>query len=466
MKSNHQPENTLGIVILAAGQGSRMRSSLPKVLHALAGRPLLAHVLETAAALDPERILVVYGHGGDQVQAAITQELPQLPLAWIHQAEQLGTGHALAQTLDALAGLDRVLVLYGDVPLIQVQTLQDLNTAAGTGIGLLTARLDNPGGYGRILRNAKGQVCGIVEQKDASPEQLAIDEINSGIMSLDARRLPDWLGRIGNANAQGEYYLTDVIALAVADGVPVMGQITGDLGQILGVNDRQQLAQLERLYQVQAAQRLMRAGLGLADPARFDLRGHLEHGQDCRLDIDCILEGQVRLGNRVRIGPYCQIIDSEIADDVEILGHCHIQGARIGPDSRIGPFARLRPGTELVAANHIGNFVEVKASRIDQTSKVNHLSYIGNSQLGRAVNVGAGTITCNYDGAHKHQTLIGDNAFIGSNSALVAPVSIGAGATIGAGSVITKEAPAHQLSLTRSKQTTIPGWQRPTKESK
>lgn len=459
-------DQRLGIVILAAGQGSRMRSSLPKVLHTLAGRPLLAHVLETAAALNPERILVVYGHGGDQVQAAIKQGLPQLPLAWVHQAEQLGTGHALAQTLEALADLDRVLVLYGDVPLIQAQTLQDLNAAAGTGIGLLTARLDNPSGYGRILRNAKGQVCSIVEQKDASPKQLAIDEINSGIMSLDARRLPNWLGRIGNANAQGEYYLTDIIALAVADGVPVAGQITGDLGQILGVNDRQQLAHLERLYQAQQAQRLLHAGLGLADPARFDLRGHLEHGQDCRLDIDCIIEGQVRLGKGVRIGPYCQIIDSEIADGVEILGHCHIQGARIGPGSRIGPFARLRPGAELVADNHIGNFVEIKASRIDQASKVNHLSYIGDSQLGHAVNVGAGTITCNYDGARKHQTLIGDHAFIGSNTALVAPVSIGAGATIGAGSVITKEAPADQLSLTRSKQMTIPGWQRPKKEKK
>lgn len=452
----------LGVVILAAGQGSRMKSSLPKVLHPLAGRPLLAHVIETAQRLSPEKIMVVYGHGGDQVQAA----LKNAPVTWVHQAEQLGTGHALAQALAHISGLDRLLVLYGDVPLIETATLSQLNQAAGSGIGLLTARLDDPSGYGRIIRDSDDLVRAIVEQKDASPEQLGIQEINSGIMSLDAARLKGWLGRLSNTNAQGEYYLTDVIAMAVADGVPVTGLLTHDLPQILGVNDRIQLAGLERLYQQRAAQTLMKAGLSLADPSRFDLRGTLAHGQDCEVDIDCIIEGQVRLANRVRIGPYCQIIDCEIGDGVEILGHCHIQGARIGPGCRIGPFARLRPGTDLQGENHIGNFVEIKAARIDQKSKVNHLSYIGDSQIGQRVNVGAGTITCNYDGAYKHLTQIGDDAFIGSNSALVAPVEIGAGATIGAGSVITKAAPADQLSLTRPKQVTIPGWQRPIKKPK
>lgn len=450
----------LGIVILAAGQGSRMRSSLPKVLHPLAGRPLLAHVIETAKSLQPESILVVYGHGGDQVLTA----LKDAEVTWVHQAEQLGTGHAVAQVLPHISGLDRLLVLYGDVPLIEVETLRQLNQAAGSGIGLLTARLPDPSGYGRIIRDSNDLVRAIVEQKDASPDQLAIEEINSGIMSLDASRLKVWLNQLSNNNAQGEYYLTDVISLAVADGVPVSGLITDDLAQILGVNDREQLAQLERRYQRRMAVNFMKAGLSLADPERFDLRGALEHGQDCRLDIDCIIEGQVRLGNRVSIGPFCQIIDCDIGDDVVILGHCHLEGARVGPGSRIGPFARLRPGAELAGDNHIGNFVEIKAARIDQKSKVNHLSYIGDSQIGQRVNVGAGTITCNYDGAHKHQTNIGDDAFIGSNTALVAPVSIGAGATIGAGSVITKEAPAGQLSLSRSRQSTIPGWQRPTKE--
>lgn len=450
----------LGIVILAAGQGSRMRSALPKVLHQLAGRPLLSHVIETAKCLQPESILVVYGHGGDQVQAA----LKDAGVTWVHQAEQLGTGHAVAQVLPHISGLDRLLVLYGDVPLIEVETLRQLNQAAGSGIGLLTARLPDPSGYGRIIRDSNDLVRAIVEQKDASPDQLAIEEINSGIMSLDASHLKVWLNQLSNNNAQGEYYLTDVISLAVADGVPVSGLITDDLAQILGVNDRVQLAQLERLHQECQATALMQAGLSLTDPKRFDLRGELEHGQDCRLDIDCIIEGRVRLGNRVSIGPFCQIIDCEIGDDVVILGHCHLEGARVGAGSRIGPFARLRPGAELAGDNHIGNFVEIKAARIDQKSKVNHLSYIGDSQIGQRVNVGAGTITCNYDGARKHQTKIGDDAFIGSNTALVAPVSIGAGATIGAGSVITKEAPAGQLSLSRSRQSTIPGWQRPTKE--
>lgn len=452
----------LGIVILAAGQGTRMRSKLPKVLHPLAGKPLLQHVIDAASQLSPEKIVVVHGHGGELVK----ERLGASAVEWVEQAQQLGTGHAVAQTLAATEGLDRVMVLYGDVPLIKPETLQHLNERTGQGLGVLTVELSDPTGYGRILRNDARHVVRIVEQKDAAPEELAVREINSGIMSIDRARLADWLGRIGNQNAQGEYYLTDIIALAVADGIAVEGVIIDNAAELMGINDRVQLAELEREYQRQRAVELMRRGVTLRDPARFDLRGELEVGQDVTIDINVVIEGIVTLGNEVRIGANTVLRNCHIADGVHILENCVIEEAIIGPDSRIGPFSRIRPGTELAGSNHVGNFVEIKKSRVDIGSKINHLTYVGDSQVGKKVNIGAGTITCNYDGANKHRTLIGDGAFIGSNTALVAPVEIGAGATIGAGSTISKTAPEERLTLTRAKQVTIEGWKRPIKEKK
>ncbi len=451
---------TLGIVILAAGQGTRMKSRLPKVLHRLGGRPLLQHVVDTARALDPARIVVVHGHGGEAVRAAIAGD----DLHWAEQSEQLGTGHAVAQALPQLEGIDRVLVLYGDVPLIRAETLEDLLAAAGDGFGLLTVTLDDPTGYGRICRDAEGRVRCIVEQKDASPEQQAIREVNTGIMVLPGARLADWLDRLGNDNAQGEYYLTDVLAMAVAEGFTVAVAQPVETVEAEGVNDRLQLATLERAWQRRQAESLLRAGLTLRDPARFDLRGTLRHGMDCEIDIDVVIEGEVELGEGVRIGPHCVLRDCRIDDGVEVLAHCVIEQAHIGAGSRVGPFSRLRPGAELAGENHVGNFVEIKNAVIGEGSKVNHLSYVGDADIGRGVNVGAGTITCNYDGANKHRTRIGDRAFIGSNTALVAPVSVGDGATIGAGSVISKDAPAERLTLSRARQTTIEGWKRPEKQ--
>ena len=448
---------TLGIVILAAGQGTRMKSRLPKVLHHLGDRPLLQHVIDTARALQPARLVIVHGHGGEQVRAAIMGD----DLIWAEQAEQLGTGHALAQALPHLAGLDQVLVLYGDVPLIRTETLQGLLDAAGDSFGLLTVTLEDPTGYGRICRDGAGQVECIVEQKDATPQQLAIREVNTGIMVLPGGRLADWLGRLGKDNAQGEYYLTDVLAMAVAEGLAVA---VAQPVEAEGVNDRLQLASLERAWQRRQAEALMRAGLTLRDPARFDLRGSLRHGLDCEIDIDVVIEGEVTLGEGVRIGPHCVLRDCHIDDGVEVLAHCVIEQAKIGTGSRVGPFARLRPGAELTGGNHVGNFVEIKNAEIGEGSKVNHLSYVGDADIGRGVNIGAGTITCNYDGANKHRTRIGDQAFIGSNTALVAPVSVGRGATIGAGSVISKDAPEERLTLTRARQTTIEGWKRPEKK--
>ncbi len=450
----------LGIIILAAGQGTRMRSTRPKVLHELAGRPLLGHVIDTARQLQPDRIVVVYGHGGQQVR----ERLADAPVDWVEQAEQLGTGHAVAQAMPSIQGLDRVLVLYGDVPLIRAETLRHLLDTSTGKLGVLTAELDDPTGYGRIVRNDQRQVQCIVEHKDANPEQLAIAEINSGIMCLDVPRLHDWLARIGNDNAQGEHYLTDVVGLAVADGLEVEGVVIADEAEILGVNDRVQLADLERRYQRRSAEALMRAGVSLRDPARFDLRGSLQTGQDCTIDINVLIEGEVVLGDEVQIGANTVLRDCHIGDGVTILENCVIEQAQVGRDCRIGPFSRLRPGAELVADNHVGNFVEIKNARVEQGSKINHLSYIGDSQIGSRVNIGAVTITCNYDGANKHQTRIGDHAFIGSNTALVAPVVIGAGATIGAGSVISKDAPDDQLTLTRAKQQSIQGWKRPQKK--
>ena len=453
-------ETPLSVVVLAAGQGTRMRSDRPKVLHALAGRPLLAHVLATARALSPQRLIVVHGHGGDRVREAV--DAPDL--VWVAQDRQLGTGHAVACALPAAAEKGTVLVLYGDVPLIRAETLAPLIEAANEGaVGLLTARLQDPAGYGRILRDTEGRVLGIVEEKDATPEQRGIDEVNTGFLAAPAARLREWVTNLGCDNAQGEYYLTDVVAAAVAERVPVR-TTSADPDEVEGVNDRSQLARLERRFQRRQAEALMRAGVTLRDPDRFDLRGSLEHGRDVEIDVGVVLEGDVRLGDGVRIGPYSVLRNVTVAEGAEILSHCVIEDAEIGPGVSVGPFARLRPGTRLAARAKVGNFVEIKNSEIGEGSKVNHLSYIGDTSMGRDVNVGAGTITCNYDGARKHRTVIEDEAFIGSDTQLVAPVRVGRGATLGAGTTLTKDAPPGELTLSRVPQQTRKGWKRPVKK--
>jgi bifunctional UDP-N-acetylglucosamine pyrophosphorylase/glucosamine-1-phosphate N-acetyltransferase len=454
----------LGVVILAAGQGKRMRSALPKVLHPLAGRPLLAHVLDAAERLGSPKTVVVYGHGGEQVPSVLGDR----DCAWVEQAERLGTGHAVQHAMPVLQDVDRVLVLYGDVPLVDPETLGGLIEASRhCPLGILTATLGDPTGYGRILRDlGTRQILRIVEHRDASPEELDLREVNTGFLVAERTRLQGWLQRLTNDNAQGEYYLTDVIGLAVADGEEVASVQAPTVEEISGVNDRVQLAALERHYQGRMAEDLMRGGVTLADPARIDIRGSLRTGRDVTIDVNLVVEGRVTLGDGVRIGPNCLIRDSVIAEGVEILANCVIEGAQIGPGARVGPFARLRPEAHLDADTHIGNFVEIKKSRVGPGSKVNHLTYVGDAEIGRGVNVGAGTITCNYDGANKFRTVIGDGAFIGSNTALVAPVTVGAGATIGAGSVITSDAPPEELTLARGRQVTIPGWQRPRKQPK
>lgn len=454
----------LGVVILAAGQGKRMRSATPKVLHALAGKPLLAHVLDTAQRIGCERAVVVYGHGGDQVRAAMAARTCE----WVEQSERLGTGHAVIQAMPLVQDMDRVLVLYGDVPLVQAQTLARLiESSAQTSLGVLTALVGDPHGYGRIIRDpSTGHILRSVEQKDARPEELAVREINTGFLVADRARLEAWLGRLTNHNAQGEYYLTDCIALAVADGESVSSAEASCIEEVSGVNDRVQLAALERFHQRRIANGLMRDGVTLADPDRIDIRGSIETGQDVTIDINLVVEGRVRLGSDVRIGPNCLIRDSIVGDRVEILANSIIEGAEIGSGSRVGPFARLRPETRLAPETHVGNFVEIKKSTLGVGSKVNHLSYVGDAQIGAGVNVGAGTITCNYDGASKHRTVIGDGAFIGSNTAMVAPVTVGQGATIGAGSVVTSDAPPGELTLTRARQVTVKGWERPVKQPK
>jgi len=450
----------LDIVILAAGKGTRMVSDLPKVLHRLAGLPLLQHVLNTARSLAPIRTLVVYGHGGD----AVPQKIADPAIAWIKQEPQLGTGHALQQAAPHLDGDGLTLVLYGDVPLIQQATLETLLQAASAGsAALLTVELPDPAGYGRIVRDAGGKVAAIVEHKDASEAQRALREINTGVMALPTARLKGWLERLSNDNAQGEYYLTDVIAMAVADGIPVEARQPRHHWEVLGVNSPAQLAHLERLYQHEQAQRLLERGVRLADPKRLDVRGELACGRDVEIDIDCIFEGKVTLGDDVRIGAHCILRDVTVASGTRIAPFSLIEEAEVGADCRIGPFARIRPGTQLARDAHIGNFVEIKNSQVGTGSKINHLSYVGDSTVGKKVNVGAGTITCNYDGAHKHRTVIGDGAFIGSDTQLVAPVTVGENATIGAGSTITKDTPAEQLTLSRAKQISINGWKRPTK---
>ena len=453
--------SSLSIVILAAGQGTRMRSALPKVLHPLAAKPLLEHVIDAAEQVGAAQIQVVYGHGGAQVR----ERLAARQVQWVEQAQQLGTGHAVAQALPAIADDAQVLVLYGDVPLISVATLQRLRDAAGKkDFGLLTAVLPDPTGYGRILRDDKRTVTGIVEQKDATPAQLAINEINTGFLCCGAAALKRWVAKLGNKNAQGEYYLTDVIAQAAEDGVTINTVASVNLPEIMGVNNKAQLAELEREYQRRQAQALMMAGVTLSDPARFDLRGRLEHGQDVGIDVNVVLEGAIKLGDRVSIGPNCVIRNAVIGADTRIQANCVIEDAVIGDNTRIGPFARIRPETQLADNTHIGNFVEIKKSDIGLGSKVNHLSYIGDTTIGARVNVGAGTITCNYDGANKHRTVIEDDAFIGSDTQLVAPVTVGAGATLGAGTTLTRDAPAGELTLSRTKQETRRGWKRPVKK--
>jgi bifunctional UDP-N-acetylglucosamine pyrophosphorylase/glucosamine-1-phosphate N-acetyltransferase len=449
----------MNVVILAAGQGKRMHSDLPKVLHPLAGRPLIAHVIETARSLKPGIICIVYGHGGERVREAIDQP----DLIWARQEPQLGTGHALLQALPHLDPKVPTLVLYGDVPLSRAQTLQELNRAAGKGVALLTIELDDPHGYGRIIRS-RGKIKRIVEEKDATGAERALREINTGIMVLPTARLKAWLTGLRNKNAQQEYYLTDVIAAAVADKVSVSSAQPGAAWETLGVNSKVQLAELERTFQRGVAAALMRDGVTLADPARIDVRGKLRCARDVAIDVNCVFEGEVVLGEGVSVGANCVLRDVKLGAGTRIEPFCHIDAADIGARCRIGPYARLRPGTTLAEEVHIGNFVEVKASQIAARSKANHLAYVGDTTVGRDVNIGAGTITCNYDGANKHRTIIEDDVHIGSDTQLVAPVRVGKGATLGAGTTLTRDAPAGALTISRAKQVTITGWKRPVKK--
>jgi len=453
--------NPLNIVILAAGKGTRMYSDKPKVLHALAGKPLVQHVLDCAASLQPQQVCVVYGHGGD----AVPQAMQQYGATFVIQEPQLGTGHAVQQAIPHLKNDSRTLVLYGDVPLTRHSTLHQMQQA-GEGLVLLTVNLDNPTGYGRIVRDKQGDVQCIVEQKDASPEQLEIREVNTGIMLAPTAKLREWLGKLGNSNAQGEYYLTDIVAMAVQQGVPVHTVQPAQRWEVEGINNKNQLAALERIWQQEVAGKLMAQGVTLADPARIDVRGELSCGRDVEIDVGCIFEGKVTLGDRVHIGAYTVIRNALVAQDTLIAPYSHIDSSEVGANCHIGPYARLRPGSKLHDDAHVGNFVEIKNSEIGKGSKANHLSYIGDSTVGSRVNIGAGTITCNYDGANKFRTVIEDDAFIGSDTQLVAPVTVGKGATIGAGSTITKDVPAGELTLSRSKQMTIVGWQRPVKGKK
>ncbi len=451
---------SLDVIILAAGKGTRMRSSLPKVLHRLAGVPLLEHVIRSVQALNPGRIHVVYGHGGEQVP----KQLKHLDVQWIKQEPQLGTGHAVQQAMPGISA-QTLLILYGDVPLTRLDTLRALVQAAGNGgMALLTAELDDPSDYGRIVRDAAGRVVRIVEHKDAAPAERAIREINTGILAAPVTRLRAWLAALRNHNVQGEYYLTDVIAMAATEGVAIATAQPQAEWEILGVNSKAQLAELERIHQRNQALALMEQGVTLMDPARFDLRGTLTCGQDVVIDVNVLFEGHVTLGDRVKIGPNNVLKDCSIGADTEVLPNCVIENTEIGSSCRIGPFARFRPEARILDRAHIGNFVEIKKSVIGVGSKVNHLSYVGDTTMGAGVNIGAGTITANYDGANKHQTIIEDNASTGSNSVLVAPLKLGAGATIGAGSVLTKDAPAGELTVARAKQITIPGWKRPVKK--
>ena len=452
----------MNVVILAAGMGKRMQSDLPKVLHPLAGKPLLSHVIDTARTLNPSRVCVVYGHGGDMVPSRLAAD----DLRFVLQAPQLGTGHAVMQAADALDDAVPTLVLYGDVPLTAAQTLQTLVEKAGKEkLAVLTVDLEDPTGYGRIVRS-ENRIVRIVEQKDASPTELAIREVNTGILVAPTRALKSWLGKLSNNTAQKEYYLTDVIAMAVQDGIAVESAQPAQVWETLGVNSKVQLAELERIYQRNIANTLLDQGVTLADPNRIDVRGVLRCGRDVSIDVGCVFEGEVVLGDGVSIGANCVIRDAKIDRGVTIKAFSHIDGATIGTDAQIGPYARLRPGTALGADVHVGNFVEIKNSQFDAHSKANHLAYVGDATVGARVNIGAGTITCNYDGANKHRTVIEDDAFIGSDTQLVAPVTVGKGATLGAGTTLTKDAPPDSLTVSRAKQISITGWQRPVKTKK
>lgn len=450
------------VIILAAGKGTRMRSSLPKVLQPLAGRPLLGHVIETAKKLNADNIITIYGHGGDRVQTAFAQE----DIKWVEQAEQLGTGHAVQMTLPVLPQDGVSLILSGDVPCINPVTLQKLlDATAATGIGLVTLTLPDANGYGRIVRE-QGQIQAIIEHKDASEEQRQIKEINTGIYAVSNAKMHQWLPSLSNDNAQGEYYLTDIVAMALADGMQVASVEPEQAFEVEGVNDRVQLAALERQFQVYQAKQLMQQGVHLIDPSRFDLRGNLTVGQDVRIDINVIIEGDCELGDNVEIGAGCIIKNTKIAAGTKVQPYSILDSAIVGEDTQIGPFARLRPGAQLANEVHIGNFVEVKNTTIGQGSKANHFTYLGDAEIGAGSNIGAGTITCNYDGANKFKTIIGDQAFIGSNSSLVAPVKIGNGATVGAGSTITRDVEDNSLAVERSKQFAKENYPRPQKIKK
>lgn len=452
----------LEIVILAAGKGTRMKSELPKVLHPVAGKPLLEHVVVTAQGLDPLAIHVVVGHGAESVSAALSRH----ELNWIVQEQQLGTGHAVMQALPAVGKDSIVLVLYGDVPLTQLATLEQLVAAAQEGPALLTARVKDPQGYGRILRNASGALIGVVEHKDAGEDELKIDEINTGLLAAPGADFEKYLPRVGNSNQQGEYYLPDILGLAVAEGRPVATCEAGSELEILGVNDRVQLNQVEREYQRRRAEELMREGVSVADASRLDLRGELQCGAGVVIDVNVVLEGEVFLGDGVSIGANCVLRDVHIEAGSVVHPMSHLQEARVGKDCNVGPFARLRPGTVLRDGSRIGNFVETKNANIGEGSKVNHLTYIGDCEMGSGVNIGAGTITCNYDGADKHKTEIGDGVFVGSNSTLVAPLTIEKQGFVGAGSTITSTVGAKDLAVSRARQRNIQGWKRPQKEDK
>jgi len=454
-------QQALEVVILAAGKGTRMRSALPKVLHQIGGKPLLGHVLDTAVEMGADKVHVIYGHGGETVPASFSE----YQVDWVLQEQQNGTGHAMQMAMPHIKQDSNVLVLYGDVPLIKKHTLQELVDKSSAGkLALLTAILDDPAGYGRIVRDSKHHILRIVEKKDASETELLIKEINTGFLAAPAKLLAQWLAGLENNNAQGEYYLTDVIAMAVEDGTGVLSSHPENEWETMGVNSKADLAALERFYQQTVASDLLEQGVTLRDPARIDVRGTLQVGQDVDIDINAVFEGDVVLGDNVVIGPNCVLKDVSIGSGTIVLANCVFDSAVVGKDCRIGPFSRIRPEARLANDVHVGNFVEIKKSDVADGSKINHLSYIGDTTIGKQVNIGAGTITCNYDGANKHRTIIGDNAFIGSDTQLVAPVTVADGATIGAGTTLTKDAPAGELTLSRASQKTISGWQRPVKK--